>query len=70
VLLFGCFFFFVNRNRLQIFGLENLAALQAMDVIYAVTPIEKFGSLVLTILHSEISTYSRLHRGSVKFRLN
>jgi hypothetical protein len=49
------FFFLVNRNRLQVFCLEDVATLQASDVIYSVAPVQKFGSLVLTNLHSEIS---------------
>jgi hypothetical protein len=33
-----------------------LAAVQASDVIDTVPPVQKFGSLVLTTLHSEITT--------------
>jgi hypothetical protein len=50
------FVFFVNGNRIQILGFENLATVQASDVIDTVPPVQKFGSLVLTTLHSEITT--------------
>jgi len=49
------FFFLVNGNRFQVFRFEDMAALQASDVIYSVAPVQKFGSLVLTSLHREIS---------------
>ena len=49
------FFFFVNRNRIQIFCFKNLAAIEAANIIDAVAPIQKLGSLVLTTLHSEIT---------------
>jgi hypothetical protein len=48
-------FFFVNRNRIQILRLEDLVAIQAADVVHTIAPVEKFSSLVLTSLHSEIS---------------
>jgi hypothetical protein len=50
------FVFFVNGNRIQILGFEDLTAIQASDVIDPVPPVQKFGSLVLTTLHSEITT--------------
>jgi hypothetical protein len=50
------FVFLVNGNRIQIFGFENLTTVQASDVIDTVPPVQKFGSLVLTTLHSEITT--------------
>jgi hypothetical protein len=50
------FVFFVNRNRIQILGFEDLTTVQTSDVIDAVPPVQKFGSLVLTTLHSEITT--------------
>ena len=50
------FVFFVNGNRIQIFGFEDLTAVQASDVVDTVPPVQKFGSLVLTNLHSEITT--------------
>jgi hypothetical protein len=49
------FVFFVSGNRVQIFGFEDVAALQASDVLHAVPPVQKLGSLVLTTLHSEIT---------------
>ena len=52
---FGLFFFvLVNRNRIQVFGLKNLAAIETSNVIDAIATVEEFGSLVLTSLHSEI----------------
>ncbi|HEX4808814.1 MAG TPA: hypothetical protein VH325_07790 [Bryobacteraceae bacterium] len=45
----------VNRNRIQIFGLENLTAVKTADVIYAIASIEKLSSLVLATLHCEIT---------------
>ncbi len=54
--LLGLFFFvFVNRNGVQIFGLEDLTAIEAADVIHSITAVEELGSLVLTTLHSEIT---------------
>jgi hypothetical protein len=53
-LLRAWLFFFVGGNRLQIFGLKDLAAIQAPDVIDPVAAIEQFGSLVLATLLSEI----------------
>jgi hypothetical protein len=50
------FVFFVNGNRIQIFRFKDLTAVQASDVIDTVPPVQKFGSLVLTTLHSEITT--------------
>ena len=50
------FVFFVYGNRLQILCFEHLTAVQASDVIDPVPPVQKFGSLVLTTLHSEITT--------------
>jgi hypothetical protein len=50
------FLFFVSRNRFQIFRFEDLPAIHASHVVDAVSPVQKFGSLVLTSLHSEITT--------------
>jgi len=51
----GLFFLvIVNGNRIQIFGLEHLAAIEAAHVIHTIATIEKFCSPVLTSLHSEI----------------
>jgi len=44
----------INRNRIQIFCLKNLAAIEAAHVIHAVSFVKEFGSLVLTTWHSEI----------------
>lgn len=49
------FFVFVDRNRIQIFGLEDLPAIEAADIIHSITTVEELGSLVLTTLHSEIT---------------
>lgn len=45
---------FINRNRIQIFRLKNMAAIEAAHVIHAVSFVKEFGSLVLTTWHSEI----------------
>ena len=58
--------FFVNRHRIEIFRLVYLAAIEAADVVDAIAPIQKFGSIVLTTLHREINPYSRLSDPSVK----
>ena len=52
------FFVFVVYcwNRIQILGFKDLTAVQTSDVIDPVSPVQKFGSLVLTTLHSEITT--------------
>jgi hypothetical protein len=49
------FLFVVDRNRIQILCFENLSAIHAAQVIDTVPPVKKFGSLVLTTLHSEIT---------------
>ena len=49
------FFVLVNRNRLEILGLENLPTIQASHVLDAISTVNKLGSLVLTSLHSEIT---------------
>jgi hypothetical protein len=49
------FLVLVNRNGIQILCFENLTAIQAPDIIYAVTPVQELGSLVLTSLHSEVT---------------
>jgi len=56
-LLFFVFFVYGNRVQvfIQIFCLEDLPAVQASDVLDAVPPVQKLGSLVLTTLHSEIT---------------
>jgi hypothetical protein len=36
--------FFVGGNRLQIFGFEDLSAIEALNVIDAVTPGNDFGT--------------------------
>jgi len=54
-LLFFVFFVYC-WNRIQILGFKDLTAVQASDVIDPVSPVQKFGSLVLTTLHSEITT--------------
>ena len=48
------FFVFVHRNRIQIFGLKNLAAVEATDVFSAVAPVQEFGPLMLASLHNEV----------------
>jgi hypothetical protein len=48
------FFVVVNWNRIQIFGLKNLAAAQATDVFSAVAPVQEFGPLMLAFLHNEV----------------
>ena len=54
--LFRFFFFvLVNRNRVEIFRLEDVAAIQASNIVDPITTVEKLGSLVLTSLHSEIT---------------
>jgi len=50
------FVFFDRWNRLQILGFQDLTAIHTSDVIDPVSPVQKFGSLVLTTLHSEITT--------------
>jgi hypothetical protein len=50
------FVFFVNGNRIEIFCFEDLTAVEASDVIDAVSAVQKLGPLVLTTLHSEITT--------------
>ncbi len=49
------FVFFINGNRIEVFCLKHLSAIEASDVVDAITPVKKFGSLVLTTLHSEIT---------------
>lgn len=44
----------INRNRIQIFCLKNLAAVEAAYVVHAISFVKEFGSLVLTTWHSEI----------------
>jgi hypothetical protein len=51
------FFFVVDRNRIQIFGLKDLVAIEASNIIDPVPAIQKFGSLVLTSLHSEYDLF-------------
>ena len=51
------FFLFVlfNGDRLEIFGVEDLTAIQAFHIIYAVTPCDDFGAIVFTSgLHKTI----------------
>jgi hypothetical protein len=48
------FILIVNWNRIQVFRFKHLIAIKAADVIDAVAPVKKFGSLVLTTWHSEI----------------
>jgi hypothetical protein len=52
---FFVFFFFVNGNRVQVFGFEYLTAVQAAYIVDAIPAVEKLGSLVLTTLHSEVT---------------
>jgi hypothetical protein len=47
-------FFVVNRNRIQVFSLKDLVAIETPEVIDPVAAIEQFGSLVLTSLHNEV----------------
>jgi len=49
------FFFFVNGNRVQVFGFEYLTAVEAAYIVDAIPAVEKLGSLVLTTLHSEVT---------------
>ena len=53
-LLWAWLFFVVDRNRIQIFSLEDLVAIETPDVIDPVAAIEQFGSLVLASLHNEV----------------
>jgi hypothetical protein len=48
-------FFFVYGDRIQVFCLKDLPAVQASDVLDTVPPVQKLGSLVLTTLHREIT---------------
>lgn len=48
------FFVFVHRNRIQVFGLKNLAAVEATDVLCSVASIQEFGPIVLASLHNEV----------------
>ena len=41
-------FLVVHAGGFQVFGLEDLAAIQALDVIYAVAPGDNFGPVMLT----------------------
>ena len=61
------FVFFVNRNGIQILGFEDLTAVPASDVINTLAPVQKFGLLVLTTLHSRNNNYSRLSNITVKW---
>jgi hypothetical protein len=45
----------VNRNGIEILCFENVTAIQAPDVVYAIAPVKELGSLVLTTLHSEVT---------------
>jgi hypothetical protein len=45
----------VDRNRIQILCLENVATIEAADIIHHVASIEELGSLVLTTLHSKVT---------------
>jgi hypothetical protein len=49
------FLFVVDRNRIQVLCFENLPAIPAAKIIDTIAPVQKFGSLVLTTLHSEIT---------------
>src|SRR5689334_15079526 len=49
------FFFFVNGNRVQVFGFEYLTAVEAAYIVDAIPAVKKLGSLVLTSLHSEVT---------------
>jgi hypothetical protein len=47
------FLFFVYGDGLQVFGLKNLPALQAFDVVYAVSPGNHLGTgMVASGLHN------------------
>jgi hypothetical protein len=48
------FFVFVHRNRIQIFGLKNLAAVEATDIFCTVASVQEFGPLMLASLHNEV----------------
>jgi hypothetical protein len=50
----GLLILFINRNRIQVLRFEHLVAIEATDVINAVSFVKEFGSLVLTVWHSEI----------------
>jgi hypothetical protein len=46
---------FVNRHGVEVLCLEDLAAIEAADIVDAVAAVKKFGPLVLTTLHSEVT---------------
>jgi hypothetical protein len=49
------FVFFLDGYLLQVLGFEDLTAVQALDVVHAVTPGDYHGPVMLTSeLHSEI----------------
>ncbi|HSU33341.1 MAG TPA: hypothetical protein VLJ11_19090 [Bryobacteraceae bacterium] len=51
--LLGFFFLVVvNGNGLEVLLFKNLIAIQAADIIYAISTVEEFDSLVLATLHS------------------
>ena len=61
------FVFFLDRNGIQVLGFEDLTAVPASDVINTLAPVQKFGLLVLTTLHSRNNNYSRLSNITVKW---
>ena len=42
-------FLVVNDYRLQIFGFDNQTAVQALDIVYAITPGDDDSTVVFTI---------------------
>jgi hypothetical protein len=49
----GLFLFFFDLHGFKVFGLENLAAIQALDVIHAVAPGDDLGTgMVASGLHN------------------
>ena len=49
------FLFFFDLHGFKVFGLENLSAIQALDVIHAVAPDDDLGTgMVASGLHNSV----------------
>jgi hypothetical protein len=60
-------FLVFDGNRLQIFGFEDLAAVQTLYVIDPITPGEDYGAGMLTnALHNQYGKYSTGGKNPVK----
>jgi hypothetical protein len=44
----GLFFFFLNFHGFKVFSLENLTAIEAFQVVYAVSAGDDLGAVVVT----------------------